>query len=42
MRFGADGGLLVAAPEASSRFEFEGAVHVFAEPTIAVFSDGFE
>lgn len=42
MRFAADGGLLVAAPEATSRFDFEGAVHVFAEPTLAVFSDGFE
>lgn len=42
MRFAADGGLLVAASEASSRFAFDGVVQVFAPPALAVFADGFE
>lgn len=42
MRFAADGGLIVSAPEATSRFDFEGAVHVFAEPVAELFRDGFE
>ena len=42
MRFASDGGLIVAAPESTSRFDFEGAVHVFAEPVADLFTDGFE
>ncbi len=40
--FAEDGSLVVAAPEESSTFEYQGAVYVFAEPPVAVFSDGFE
>ncbi|MBE5314783.1 MAG: hypothetical protein H4O13_05195 [Xanthomonadales bacterium] len=42
MAFAEDGSLVVAAPEESSTFEYQGAVYVFAEPPVAVFSDGFE
>lgn len=42
MAFGADDSLVVAAPEESSTFEFQGAVYVFTPPANSVFADGFE
>lgn len=42
MAFADDDALVVAAPEESSTFEFQGAVYVFAPPANGVFADGFE